>query len=178
MKISKSEDIRQLYFRLKSEGKLNTWEDFSKKIGYDRTYVSRVINNKEPLVDDFARKVESVFGAAQNVPREAQQEGAVKMDYTGELIESLRNQISLLKEKCEGLETDKADLKLVVQRQAEMFGYLHALAHHLVKLRVKAEKMTEDQLRVETNNIVAQFLENGSVKDRLPKVGNGHKLKA
>jgi hypothetical protein len=59
-----------------------------------------------------------------------------------------------------------------------MFGMLHALAHHLVKLRVKTEKMTEDQLNVETGNIVAQFLENGNVSDKSPKVGNAHRMKA
>lgn len=100
------------------------------------------------------------------------------VDRTEELIESLRAQISFLKEKCEGLEASKADLKLVVQRQAEMFGYLHALDHHLVRLRVKSEKIPEDQLNAETGNIVAQFLENGSVTDKSPKVGSVSKVKS
>lgn len=157
MKILHTEDIRRLYFRLKSEGKLKTWEDFSKKIGYDRTYVSRVINNKEPLVNEFAEKVESVFGIPQNVTPDSQikeQSVIVNADLKDEII-------ALLKEKIQRLESEKIDLARLIGNQELVKAYLTTLHEHLLRVRSKVEGKEVGVYIQESARLLGEFFQEG-----------------
>jgi hypothetical protein len=62
--------IKELYRELKKARMILKWEEFADKIGYDRTYVSRVINGHEPLTQDLIDKIKNTFpNGTKNVPR-------------------------------------------------------------------------------------------------------------
>lgn len=63
-------DVKNLYKILKGMRKVLNWGEFSDQIGYDRTYVSRVLNGHEPLTADLLGKINATFDVTGNVSRE------------------------------------------------------------------------------------------------------------
>jgi hypothetical protein len=69
MEIKNVNDIRSLYEELKKSRQLKNWGEFADMIGYDRTYISRVVNEHEPLTDEVKNKIIDTFiNATHNVP--------------------------------------------------------------------------------------------------------------
>lgn len=62
------DDIKNAYNRLKSERKVLNWGEFSELVGYDRTYVSRVLNEHEPLTQEMLDKISIKLNETENVP--------------------------------------------------------------------------------------------------------------
>ena len=67
--------------------------------------------------------------------------------------------IDLLKDKIRLLELHNANSRKSQENQAKLFAYLKAVNMHLVKLRAKLEGRKEDVFFVETNNTIAQVLQ-------------------
>lgn len=62
-------DIRELYKRLRKDRIVLTYGEFSEKMGYHRTYISRVLNGHEPLTKDIIDRINSTsFYDTKNVP--------------------------------------------------------------------------------------------------------------
>lgn len=61
MEIESVDDIKSLYERLKDARIVKNWDEFSKRIDYDRTYVSRVVNGHEPLSPDLINAIVKEF---------------------------------------------------------------------------------------------------------------------
>jgi hypothetical protein len=69
MDIRSVSDIRKLYQDLKNARLVRNWGEFADKIGYDRTYVSRVVNEHEPFTPELKEKIKDTFlSATKNVP--------------------------------------------------------------------------------------------------------------
>lgn len=54
-------DIKKLYEILKKARTILNWGEFSDKIKYDRTYISRVLNEHEPLTNEILEKINIAF---------------------------------------------------------------------------------------------------------------------
>lgn len=61
MDIKSVSDIKALYQNLKNARQVRNWGEFADKIGYDRTYISRVVNEHEPLTPELKDKIKEVF---------------------------------------------------------------------------------------------------------------------
>lgn len=60
--------IKQLFADLKKRRLVMTWQEFAEKVGYDRTYISRVINGHESLTEELVKKIrETDFESTENV---------------------------------------------------------------------------------------------------------------
>lgn len=92
-------DIKTLYQDLKNNRRLvKNWEEFSDKIGYDRTYISRVVNEHEPLTDEVKDKIKEVFiNTTKNVTRSAGTENVWLHIPEGEFQQMLLEEVRQVK---------------------------------------------------------------------------------
>lgn len=171
--------LQKVVNKLRSEGKIKNDKDFAKKTGYSTGTVSPYLKGKIEPSYAFLKKVEEVFKINLNDSNfsglEEPEAGYLPKAPPAGQDDQVQKYIRLLEKENQRLESEKVDLKLALDRQVEMYGLLKAVAHHLVKLRVKAERLNEDQLRLETNNIVAVFLREADKAGMPKEVGNGHK---
>jgi plasmid maintenance system antidote protein VapI len=112
MAVNNIEGIKKLFAQLKKDRKVLNWGEFADAVGYDRTYISRVINGHETLTADLLKVINNTtFGETKDVVHTTNNvvdESVVKSkDQTiGELkahIETLKEQVQLLKAQCANL---------------------------------------------------------------------------
>lgn len=73
MKVKDVASIKEYYALLKKDRKVMNWQEFAERIGYDRTYVSRVLNGHETLTQDFVDKINNAkFSTADYVSHETE----------------------------------------------------------------------------------------------------------
>lgn len=150
--------------KIKINGKKLRNEDIAKELGYNRSYLSTLIGEKGVVTQqhlDWLKLKMSEFPTKLEVAEHEPPYGA-KDDIT---LKDKNKIIGLLEKEIQRLESERIDLKIALDRQAEMYGHLKAIIHHLVKLRLKAEKVSEAEIRLETNNIVASFLKEADKVD-------------
>lgn len=70
VKISTLKSIKEWFEQLREARAVLTWAEFAKKVGYNRTYVSRVINEQEPLTEEFIKAIRNAIdNGTFSVPR-------------------------------------------------------------------------------------------------------------
>lgn len=74
--------------------------------------------------------------------------------------------IQLLKEKISWLESQKVDLKKLLENQKLMRAYLHVTHEHLLKIRAKVEKKDIHVYIQESDKLLTEFLKEGANNDR------------
>jgi transcriptional regulator with XRE-family HTH domain len=158
--------IKEEYKELKKRRIVLTMEEFSQKIGYGRTYLSRVLNGHEPLTDDIKRKVAAYLNETLNVPSEPPKgEEKPAQDPPEEtqqsLIDKMMKFIVLLMEKQNGLvETQTVVMNrqntILEKNQEFVIEKIENISLTVEAIRQNHEKMIIE-IKTSSNGIEGKF---------------------
>jgi hypothetical protein len=114
-----TDEIKELYRDLKAAREIRNWQEFSAKIGYDRAYLSSVVNGSKPLQPDMIAAIQRAFPkTTNNVAPKKQQVLSDGIEITlKEYLESIREQKRMAEEHRKSAEKHSEDLKNIIIAQ-------------------------------------------------------------